>query len=43
MMNDGEDGRKINFLMEKYQWSYQEAMEYYYYGEYDPKDWEGLD
>ena len=35
---EAENG--ISYLMEKFNWSYQEAMEYYYYGEYDPKDWE---
>ena len=39
-MNDGEDGNRISYLMEKFNWSYYEATEYYYYGEYDPKDWE---
>jgi len=39
-MKDDESENGISHLMEKYNWSYQEAMEYYYYGKYDEKDWE---
>ena len=43
MHNDDEAENGINYLMEKFNWGYQEAMEYYYYGEYDPTDWKDYD
>jgi hypothetical protein len=33
---------RIRHLMALYYWSWQEAMEYYYYEPYDPVDWENF-
>ena len=40
--DDDEVESKIQHLMQKYGWSHQEALEYYYYEKHDPADWEGV-
>lgn len=38
-MLEDDTQEKIRYLMNKYKWCHQEAIEYLFYAPYDPIDW----